>query len=252
MRKNTGCGQGHKKCPPMPDSDRAKSKSVTAETASFFQGTEEITRVLGDVFIQSLVEADIELPSYARAIKNIEKNVYLTQCKAIPVVGSDYVKLFVEGYVHKNIQYVEHDYGYVKDYSVNIPFKAYDKVQVGGTFPTFYSVKDNILQYRELAKDGMGADRCEFGSLTFEINNEPIKCKLLASAINQLDIAHHFDNWGRFNKITEKMDLNLLIKLTQKQQTFGVDNGNGGDEPESQASNSAETAYDLFKKNLGL
>ncbi|WP_173917516.1 CsxC family protein [Halobacillus sp. Marseille-Q1614] len=224
MKKNTGCGYGHKKCPALPPNDKAKSRSLFTASEQFANADDqEITVVLGDVLIQSLTEADFYLPTYARAIKNIEKNVSLTQCKAIPVVDNpNYVKLFVEGIVHKNIQYVENAYGVVKDYSIDIPFKAYDQVELANPvdfpFDFEYSVKDNVLQRRELAKDGMGADRCEFGSLTFEINNEPIKCKLLASAVNQWDIVKNFDNWGRFNKVTEKMDINLVIKLTQKQQ----------------------------------
>ncbi|WP_206659644.1 CsxC family protein [Halobacillus litoralis] len=224
MKKNTGCGYGNKNCPPLPASHHAKSKSLYTASEQFASpGDEEETVVLGDVIIQSLTEADFHLPTYARAIKNIEKNVSLTQCKAIPVVGEPhYVKLFVEGIVHKNIQYVEDGNGYVKDYSIDIPFQAYDRVYLANPVDTpfgiDYSIKDDILQRKQLAKDGMGADRCEFGSLTFEINNEPIHCKLLASAVNQLDIVHDFDNWGRFNKVTEKMDINLVIKLTQLQQ----------------------------------
>ncbi|WP_197061424.1 CsxC family protein [Halobacillus sp. BBL2006] len=256
MRKNTGCGNGHKKCPPMPQNDVAKSRSLSTQSEQFaVQGAEEETVVLGDVLIQSLTEADFHLPSYATAIKNIEKNIHLTQCKAIPVPGNrNYVKLFVEGFVHKNIQYVEDGYGYVKDYSIDIPFKAYDQVQLANPveypFDFEYSVKDNVLQYRELAKNGMEADRCEFGSLTFEINNEPIKCKLLASAVNQLDIIHNFDNWGRFNKVTEKMDINLVIKLTQKQQD---PDPNLPDLPPNDAACAAkpESVYNRFRRITG-
>ncbi|MBN9654795.1 hypothetical protein J0K78_11010 [Halobacillus sp. GSS1] len=267
MKKNTGCGNGYghgKKCPPL-SSDVAKSKSLFTASEEFSSDDMEQTVILGDVLIQSLTEADFELPSYARAIKNIEKNVSLTQCKAIPVVGNPgYVKLFVEGVVHKNIQYVEDGYGYVKDYSIDIPFKAYDQVQLANPvdypFGFEYSIKENVLQRRELAKGGMGANRCEFGSLTFEINNEPIKCKLLASAVNQWDIVHHFDNWGRFNKVTEKMDINLVIKLTQKQQPNftppsvpPMDNGDNGGEDSAQASTTQqqETVYSRFRKIIG-
>jgi hypothetical protein len=249
MKKNTGCGfGGHHGCPPQPSGDKAKSKSLFTETYVPDLDLEEVTVVLGDVFLQSLTEAEIYLPTYARAIKNIEKNVSLTQCKAIPIPGfPEYVKLFVEGIVHKNIQYVEGSYGVVKDYSVDIPFKAYDRVRlanpVNKPFGIDFSIKENVLQRRELAKDGMGANRCEFGSLTFEINNEPINCKLLASAVNQWDITENFDNWGRFNKITEKMDINLLIKLTQKKQEFAGDANTG----EGEAQQGPEAVFNRFR-----
>ena len=87
--------------------------------------------VLGDVPIQALTESDIYLPSPATDIKNIRKNVYLTQCKAVPVIPEEFpetaptaVKLYVEGYIHKNIQYADGCEGSVKDYSVNAPFKC--------------------------------------------------------------------------------------------------------------------------------
>ncbi|MCA1022050.1 CsxC family protein [Halobacillus litoralis] len=256
MRKNTGCGKGHKKCPDLPASDKAKSKSLYTESASF-GGGEEQTVVLGDVIIQSLTEADFHLPTPARAIKNIEKNMTLTQCKAIPVVGRrDRVKLFVEGVIHKNIQYVEDAFGYVRDYSIDIPFKAYDLVNlqedIDYPFGFEYSVKENVLQYRELSDDGMGADRCEFGSVTFEINNEPIHCKLLAHAVNQLDLVSDFDKWGRFNKVTEKMDIVLVIKLTQKQQPDFPDTlPSPDDDGDTQAAALPQSAFNQFRNYLG-
>lgn len=221
MKKNTGCGNGHNECPPLPTNDRAKSSSMPSESF-VFSGGKEKTVILGDVFIQSLTEADFKLPTYAREIKHIRKNVSLTQCHAQPDIFNDkVVKLFVEGIVHKNIQYVEEGFGVVKDYSIDVPFKVYDRIKlskdVESPFGLPYSIKDNVLQRRQLAEDGMGADRCESGSLTFEINNEPIHCKLLASAVNQWDIAKNFDNWGRFNKVTEKMDIALVVRLTQQQ-----------------------------------
>ncbi|WP_430788252.1 CsxC family protein [Virgibacillus flavescens] len=226
MKKNTRCGNGHNGCPSLPATNKAKSRSMPSEFF-VFSGGEEETVILGDVFIQSLTEADFYLPTYAREIKHIKKNVSLTQCHAQPDIFEDnVVKLFVEGIVHKNIQYVEGSFGEVKDFSIDIPFQAYDRITLTSDveaplgFP--FSVKDNVVQRRQLAEDGMGADRCQFGSLTFEFNNEPINCKLLASAVNQWDITKNFDNWGRFNKVTEKMDIVLAVRLTQKQSANAV------------------------------
>jgi hypothetical protein len=227
LKKNTGCGcnsvDGHKGCPPEPHCDVAHSRGHDCVAVPFPSETgEEITAVLADVELQTLVEADIKLPTFASAIKHIKKNVRLTQCKALPATGNPgAVKLFVEGFVHKNIQYVEDCSGVVKDYSVNVPFRCYQQVAVD-IAPVFpfgeFSQKGNIFERRELDKDGMGADRCTMGSLTFEVFTEPIKCKLLFAAVNQWDILENFDNWGRFNHITEKMEVFLIIKLTQKNQ----------------------------------
>ncbi|CAM4259939.1 CsxC family protein [Lederbergia lenta] len=263
MKQNTNCGSGsHKECPPQKACDQVKSNTLFSEAEQFATpGALEETVVLGDVLIQSLTEAHIHLPSYATDIKHIRKNVSLTQCKALPVAGNpNFVKLFVEGYVHKNIQYAEDCNGYLRDYSVNVPFKVYQQVELANplVFPFGeFSVKNNVLERRELASDGHGADRCNFGSLTFEINNEPVHCKLLASAVNQWDITNNFDNWGRFNEITEKMEVILVIKLSQKQQdpTPVVPTipptGAMGFGASSTGNYSQTTIYDRFKGIIG-
>ncbi|PAE26329.1 MULTISPECIES: CsxC family protein [Bacillaceae] len=235
MKKNHsyGCGSSDK-CPPLPKCDTAKSHTHFCDVGDPQNtGGVEQTIILGDVPIQTLTEADIYLPSYATEIKQIRKNVYLTQCKAVPVIPEGFpetpptsVKLYVEGYIHKNIQYVDDCEGYVKDYSVNVPFKCYSLVNTLPEIDWEFSNKNsNSNEIRELAKNGMGADRCSFGSFTFEFLNEPIKCKLLNASVTQMDILSDFDKWGRFDKITEKAEVNLLVRLTQRQLANG-----GGDQ----------------------
>ncbi|WP_264739373.1 CsxC family protein [Cytobacillus firmus] len=246
MKNNTGHGCGcndHKACPPMPASQEVKSKSTGCDIDTFLIGGTEETVVLADVTVETLVEADIHLPTFATDIKNIRKNVHLTQCKATPDFSDPFrVKLFVEGFVHKNIQFVDGG-SCVRDFSVNVPFRCFDFVNlinpVAFPFEDPFSSKDSgNLEIREISKDGMSADRCNFGSITFEINNEPIKCKLLASQVDQWDILSDFDHWGRFNKITEKMNVVLFLKLSQKQQVA---------EPSPNGS-SAETINDKFRR----
>ncbi|KON88350.1 hypothetical protein AF332_17095 [Sporosarcina globispora] len=247
MKNNTGHGCGcndHKACPPMPAGHEVKSKSTGCDIDTFLIGGTEETVVLADVTVETLVEADIHLPTFATDIKNIRKNVHLTQCKATPDFSDPFrVKLFVEGFVHKNIQFVDGG-SCVRDFSVNVPFRCFDFVDlinpVAFPFGDPFSSKDSgNLEIREISKDGMSADRCNFGSITFEINNEPIKCKLLASQVDQWDILSDFDNWGRFNKITEKMNVVLFLKLSQKQQVA---------EPSPNGSTGAEAMAAKFKK----
>lgn len=118
MKRNTSCGcndHNHHGCPPQPDCDKARSITSDCVAVPFIGGDEETTVVLTDVELQALVEANIKLPSFARDIKQIRKNVKLTQCKAIPAGGNpNAVKLFVEGVVHKNIQFVEDCNGWVR------------------------------------------------------------------------------------------------------------------------------------------
>lgn len=227
MKKNTGCGcNSHDKCPPMQSCDTAKTHDHFCRLNALQNLNDfERTVILADVPLTINVEADIKLPTAANDIKHIRKNVYLTQCEAIPVYFpnspglSDDVNLYIEGYVHKNIQYSEGCSGNIKDYSVNIPFKCYQPITEGlSHFPFFTSQKNNTLEIRDLAKDGMGSDRCSFGSVTFENFNEPIDCKLLRARVTQMDFPKNFDTWGRFNKITEKMTVDIVVRLTQKQR----------------------------------
>ncbi|WP_417897197.1 CsxC family protein [Bacillus haimaensis] len=235
MKRNTGCGCGsgsgsrsnHDFCPPAPPCDVADTIHQGGCNVEPFPviADEERTIVLTDITLQTNVESQIKLPTFAREIKHIRKNVSLTQCKAIPSVlnPSTVVKLYVRGIVHKNIQYVEDCTGVVKDYGVDVEFSCFQDVTLEN--PIFFpfgrfSQKGSIDEVRELAKDGMGANRCTFGSATFEVFNEPIGCKLLFAFVNDLDFLENFDNWGRFNHVTEKMEVLLGIKLFQKQQDF--------------------------------
>lgn len=226
-KQNCSCGKGHStgKCPAMPACDTAKAHAHFCEAGEVTNGGIEETVVLGNVPIQILTEADIYLPSFATDIKVIRKNIHLTQCQAIPFIPTgeatetEIVKLFIEGYIHKNIQYVEDCKGYVKDYSVNVPFKCYTAVTLPEPLPLpeFSSKNSDAREIREIAKDGMAANRCAFGSNTFEFLNEPINCKLVSWDLTEGNYLSHFDRWGRFNKVTEKDDINLVVRLTQLQ-----------------------------------
>ncbi|MCS0674053.1 CsxC family protein [Cytobacillus firmus] len=226
MKKNTSCGcGGHDSCPPKMECDTVKSHSGECSITPFaLAGTVEERVVLADVVLQTQVEADIKLPTFASDIKHIRKNVKLTQCK---VIRNSFdptnltAKLFVEGFVHKNIQYAEDCHGCIKDFSVNVPFRCFQVVPLSqeALFPFGeFSIKNNILERREISKDGHGADDCTTGSLHFEIFTEPVQCKLLFAVVDEWDLFRNHDNWGRFNKITEKMDVVLGLKLFQLQQ----------------------------------
>lgn len=235
---NTGCGNNNNNaCPPMPACDVANSRSTGCDVTQFGPNDFEQNVILADFDLSIPVEADIKLPSYARDIKEIRKNVHLTQCKAIQLVGNpDQVNLFVEGYVHKNIQYAEECSGWLRDHSVNVPFKCYERINLSNPidYPVTSNKNSGAFELREAAANGMEADRCNFGSQTFEFFNIPIDCRLMFATIDQWDIAKNFDNWGRFNKITEKMNVTLAILLTQEQQANFLVPDNGCPEDSQQ------------------
>lgn len=224
MRKNTGCGcNGHDKCPPLPHCDFAHVKTTDCFFESIAnQGDVEKDVIVGDVVVQALVEADVNLPTPAREIKNIRKNVSLKQCEAFPSSfgfgTTGVVKLFITGVVHKNIQYVEACSGFMRDFSVDIPFSCNVRVKNADVVDFVTSNKnafDDVGEVRFIDKTGHEGDRCRFGGQTFEFFNEPIRCKLRSAEISEFDLLKDFDRFGRFNRITEKMEILLAIRLLQ-------------------------------------
>ena len=227
MRKNTRCSS-QKWCPPSQPCDTAKTKRVDSFADSsapqVFEVQEvpviDVPVVLAEVELFANVEADIHLPTPAKEIKVIRKNISLKQCEShIDRFRDNIAKVYVTGVVHKNIQYVESCSGYVKDYSVDVPFSFNQEVEIYNPAQQDYSNKSSLTEeYRYLDKSKHGATRCKTGSFTFEYYNEPIECKLLYSDIFELDIMKDFDRFGRFNKVTEKMEIFLALKLLQTQQ----------------------------------
>lgn len=223
MKKNTGCNNS-KTCPPAPHCDKAEPTSVSCEAKGYDVPplTIDVPVVLSHVKLQANVEANINLPTPAREVKVIKKNVSLKQCEVIKHPYSlDKVKLYVTGVVHKNIQYVDACSGYVRDYSVDVPFTCSDDVKIYEYVEQLKSQKSSYTaEYKFLADDMHSSDRCKTGTYTFEFFNEPIECKLVYADVFELDLYKDFDRFNRFNKITEKMDINLWFKLLQTQERF--------------------------------
>lgn len=225
----------------MMGSDATKSRDHFCDVGPLVnQRDTERTVILADVPISSRVEADIELPSYANDIKHIRKNVHLTQCEAMPIEPTtplecpnttNLLDLYIEGFVHKNIQYSEEGYGYVKDYSVNVPFRCYQRVTLNANNTVNFATSQKSNQIQEVRvsdKDGMGSDRCEFGSITFENLNNPVECHLLRARVSEMDFPENFNTWGQFNELTEKMTIDFVVRLTQKQRREAAGPNPGG------------------------
>lgn len=234
MRRNTGCGNNnHKSCPPLSACKNVEAERTDCESKSFAptgvnlkNDVIDVLVPLAEVDLQALVEADIHLPTPAKEIKQIRKNISLKQCKAIASeLDPKIAKVFITGVLHKNIQYVDHT-GFVRDFSVDVQFSCNEKVKLFNPVRSPFNQKgvefstknSNVYEYRELADDGHGGNRCVTGSRTSEVFNEPIQCKLQGASVNEIDLLKHFDKFGRFDKVTEKSEILLFFKLSQPQQ----------------------------------
>ncbi|MDF2671741.1 MAG: hypothetical protein K0R09_6 [Clostridiales bacterium] len=196
-----------------------------------YPGYAKIPIVLGEFTVQIDVESKIKLDEPAIEIKRIRKNVFLTQCRLIP--GTN--KLFLEGYVRKNIEYATKDgskkdviCGDIKHTTVKVPFKCVTKVCFNNYPKLFSSPVPNEVEYFD--KKAMGKDMKEQDIISTEFFNEKVFCELEKAHIYEADIVEDYDkiechpNEFLFSYFIEKEVIYLTIKLLQKQQAYHFPN----------------------------
>ena len=108
-----------------------KSETLTeAENHPWPGGDFKIARVLSEFVVQIDSEAEIRLNEPAYEIKRIDKQIFLKQCRYISTTN----KVFIEGYIRKNIEYArkpaQKQYHILcnHDTTVHVPFKFHTKV----------------------------------------------------------------------------------------------------------------------------
>jgi len=212
------------------DCDAAVVFSDTLPKADNFPvcgGDFKIPKVLAEFIVQIDSESVIRLNEPAFEIKRVEKQVFLTECRFIPPTD----KLFIEGYIRKNIEYSAKRCtkgsaiaGSIKDVTVHVPFRAYTMVDFkGGNRP---QIKPDLppVVARYFDEKRMGKDIREADRANVEIFNEPVFCELEWSAVFDADTDHKgcpidgFKNEEEFQEFTDKSVVFMQIKLLQKQQ----------------------------------
>lgn len=187
-------------------------------------------------------ESVFTLPTKALEIKNIRKNFKITQCRffnfvpQVPGVPSDTPKLFIGGFIRKDIQYSEAVQqtattieGVIKDYVMKIPISCV--VDLGGRLvipSTLYS-KQAEYEYSDPShlpsgvalKDKLQfSDFAEFNVVNQQFLNLLPNCELIFSQINEMDnaldrIPLHGGPSGEgvFKTIQEKMIILIQLRL---------------------------------------
>jgi len=205
----------------------------------------KIAVVLAETEIQVDVEAEFKLKEPFFEIKRIKKNVYLTQCKLLPrsgKIGKDGTlisgKLFISGFVRKNIEYATADCvedkkiisGRIAHTTVDVKFRTVAEVVY--TVPPVVNVRGAQTEIDLLSscvvKDCgeilIGKSACE---QSFEDNitfTENPYCELEGIRIfeddTSSDCVYHKTNSNvkLYNKITEKMVIYIRLKVLQLQQ----------------------------------
>lgn len=213
----------------------------------------KIPVVLAEPIVQIDVESIIELEEPALEIKRIKKNVFVNQCKVISI-GHNTAKLFLSGFVRKNIEFATADCsnekhgsisGNIRHTTVNVPFTCVTKINFVTPPKIIYQdnpkelslLKDKSCGCNDQCKhEIIGRNPCEQSFEHFEEFNEPIFCELEEARIFEDDMHketemfdHEFPMEHTFKKIEEKMVILVKIKLLQKQQVHIPGNCKPGD-----------------------
>ncbi len=184
--------------------------------------------VLAERTVQIDVESDITLDRPAIEIKRIRKEIFLTQCRLLPRVG----KLFLRGFVRKNIEFATGDCvdgcavsGDIRHTTVNVPFEAVTFIPfVLGTRPIEIPNRP-ALEFQNFDPKVMGADFREQDMESTQFFNERIFCELVRAKFVEADIqtdrcsiSPELPVEGTFRTFTEKLVVLLTFKLLQLQQ----------------------------------
>lgn len=185
--------------------------------------TVKVPVVLAETKVQVDVESLIRLPEPALEIKRIKKKVIITQCKFPPT--SD--KLFLKGYVRKNIEYATlHSdngndcvAGLIKHVTVDVPFECVTKI----AFMSKPWLPTTVTEFEVVDENWMQEESSEVNLVVDKHLNEKIFCELVSLNIKEVDmetcqVACTSIGEYTFEKIKEKMEINLVLKILQYQQ----------------------------------
>ncbi|MCU5431294.1 CsxC family protein [Bacillus cereus group sp. MYBK163-2] len=187
--------------------------------------------VLAERTIQIVVESNVPLDPPAVEIKRVLKNVFLTQCKLVPVAfapvaGTNYrrvtrAKLFVEGYIRKNIEYASEECnGTLYDRIANVNFSGFADLTAGDflTQPLIAASSDTTSHFINPKNGDLPRlDKYFFENSVFY--NEQPYCELIRADFYELDFSPcPTDLNAAFDTLREKIVLDLTLKVLQVQQ----------------------------------
>jgi hypothetical protein len=204
----------------------------------------KIPVVLAETNITIPVEATIKLDKAAMEIKRIKKNVFLTQSRIIPFSQDDRPGtgiLFIEGFIRKNIEYAtktcttsgtQNVCGDIRHCTVEVPFNFTTRITflrppifIENTTPSELEFFTDKLQGCDVCSDPViGRNPCDQSSFVTEFFNEKPFTELVRADITEVDIHTNptisckTPTEQMFNKLTEKVVVNLTLKVLQKQQ----------------------------------
>jgi hypothetical protein len=225
-------------CPPVSTSQQ----TPLTDLGTTVVGGAAVTRikvpvVVAEPTLQIVLESNIMLTPAATEIKRVKKNVFLEQVKLVPVAfaridGTDFfnvtrAKLFVAGHIRKNIEYTTAGTTggtgctvALTDKVVDVPFTGFaDLVGTAILNPPIVGISEtaeaNFLN--ETTNLDARLDKFFFQNLV-KFNEQPFG-ELVAANFFELDFSPTVTTpEGTFDKLTEKIVLDLTLKVLQVQQ----------------------------------
>ena len=221
-----------------------KQTPVTPDVIKFGDVVVKIPVVLAETNITIPVEATITLDEPAMEVKRIRKNVFLTQSRIIPFSqdnSQDTGILFIAGFIRKNIEYAtktcttngtSNVCGDIRHCTVEVPFNFTTRINfireaifAENTTPSELEFFTDKLRGCDHCSDPViGRNPCDQSLFFTENFNEKPFTELVRADITEVDI--HTDpclnckspTEQSFTKLTEKVVVNLTLKILQKQQ----------------------------------
>ncbi len=210
----------------------------------------KIPVVLQEVSVQIPMHAEIDFPAGQNVleVKTVGKKTFITQCRLISRPGALTAKLYLSGFVRKNIQYAANpssDAGgeilsQINSLTVEVPFDCVAEISSFLTPPVGpltntrdefdYLVSHKLPNDRSFTrKDKLeGSDLSQHHQISTEYFNELPYCELIRADIIEIDESLDRKKFakrnrkivgeGTFTRLSEKMVLDLTVKLLQKQQ----------------------------------
>lgn len=185
----------------------------------------DIPVIISQFKLKVYCQASVELDSYTLEIKRTKKNVFLSECKLFPTVN----KLFIAGFIRNNIEYAsvnsdkDGNINTIRHITTSIPFKCSTLIEY--IFPPVIDYNEAAIEIEIVNEDLSGNDILEKAYVSSEYFNEKINCKLISAEVTELisgeagnviECEHTLEK--PFKTVTDKLAVNLVIKLIQNQQ----------------------------------
>ncbi|WP_373368717.1 CsxC family protein [Clostridium weizhouense] len=201
--------------------------------------------VLAETNITIPVEATITLDQAAIEIKRIKKNVFLTQSRLIPFSSTDATPntgiLFIAGFIRKNIEYATQTCtatdspnlcGDIRHCTVEVPFNFTTRITfirppvlAENTIPSELEYFTDTLRGCDICADPViGRNPCDQSFSFTEVFNEKPFTELVNAFVTEVDIHTNpttncnLPTEQSFTTLTEKLVVNLTLKVLQQQQ----------------------------------